>query len=624
VQLPLFDLPSTWSPPLMAEMPEWTGAGRVGIDIETYDPNLKITGPSVRTGGHIAGISFAIEDGPCHYLPMRHEGGNNLDPQTVLRYFRNQAKNFKGILVGANINYDLDYMAEEGINFNHADQRDVQIADPLIDELHFSYSLDAIAKRHGLPGKDEMFLRQAAAHYGLDPKKDMHRLPAKYVGPYAEQDARLPLQVLRRQERILRDEDLWPIYQLECKLQPVLLRMRRRGVRIDLDQLDRVEAWARKREQEHLDLIRHHTGVDVGMDNIWTKAPLVRALTALGVELEETPSGQDKLDQETLNAIDHPVAAAIVQCRKVNKLRTTFVQSIRTHMVGDRIHTTFNQMRRTKQDGDTKGARYGRMSSEHPNLQQQSARDEWSGMWRAIYVPDGDIWACADYSKQEPRILTHFAELCGLPRAKHAADAYRNDPKTDNHQMMADLCGIPRTPAKNIYLGLCYSMGGAKLARNLGLPTKFITTRRGWSGEVAGDEAQALLDAFHKHAPFVKKLADLTEEQAAANGFIKTLLGRKCHFPKLADGSYDWCHKALNRLIQGSAADQTKAAVVALDDNGFDLQLQVHDEVDWSPANIAEVKEAGHIMRHVVELSVPSRVDLEIGPNWGEAKEQIA
>jgi DNA polymerase I-like protein with 3'-5' exonuclease and polymerase domains len=635
MQLPLFELPSDWRPPSLADMPSWDGARRIGVDIETCDPNLKQTGPGVRTGGYIVGVSFAIEDGPYHYLPFRHELGDNLDGAQVLRYLRDQARAFKGTVVGANLNYDLDYLAEAGVTFPNVKwQRDVQIADPLINELHDSYSLERCAVRNGLPGKDEAQLRQAAAHYGVNPKSELWKLPARHVGPYAEEDARLPLQLLRRQERMIDEMGLWPIYDLECQVQPVLLKMRRRGVKIDQDQLARVEQWSMEREKECLDQIHHFTDVRIGLDDIWKKDALVMAIQAIGMKLDKTPTGQPKLDKAVLNEIDHPVAEAILQARKVNKLRTTFAASIRTHMVNGRIHCTFNQLRRTREDGDAVGARYGRMSSEHPNLQQQPARDEFASMWRSIYVPDTDTWVCADYSQQEPRMLTHFAELCGLDGAGQAAQRYRDDPDTDNHAMMTQLIypdvtpGTPefkraRTYCKNIYLGLCYGMGGAKLAHDLGLPTKWVDGRNGKRIEVAGDEAQNLLDTFDRRAPFVRALARRCEQVARSRGHIVTVLGRRCNFPRLKDGTVDWAHKALNRLIQGSSADQTKMAVVELDRAGVPLQLQVHDEVDWSAESLDEARMVGRIMRECVKLNVPSKVDLEYGPSWGQATQKL-
>jgi len=176
-----------------------------------------------------------------------------------------------------------------------------------------------------------------------------------------------------------------------------------------------------------------------------------------------------------------------------------------------------------------------------------------------------------------------------------------------------------RKHAKNIFLGLCYGMGSAKLARSIGLPTKWIETRSGRMVEVAGDEAQLVLDKFHARVPYVSRMAKMCSDKAERSGRIVTIGGRHCHFPRKADGSFDWTHKALNRLIQGSSGDQTKMAVVALEAAGLRPQLQVHDEVCGSYDTMEQARAVKEIMETCLPLSIPSRVDLEVGPSWGEA-----
>ena len=611
---------SDWVAPAITDLPRWAGAKRIGIDIETCDPTLKELGPGVRRSGFIVGVSFAIEDGPKFYLPIRHGGGGNMPMSEVLQYLRHEALQFRGTLVGANIPYDLDYLASSGIEFPNVEWiRDIQIADPLIYELHMRYSLDEISKRRGFVGKNEGLLRAAALAYGVDPKKGLHKLPAKFVGAYGEDDADLPLKVLRIQEREIESLDLWKVYNLESKLTPVILKMIRRGVRIDEDALDKVSDRTIIEEQKYLDEIHRLTNIRIGLDQINKKGPLDMALKRVGVIMKTTPTGQPQIDKAFLKSLNNPVADAILGARQVNKLRSTFVKSIRAHMVKGRIHCTYNQVRSTRETGDEEGARFGRLSCSHPNLQQQPSRGEFAKVWRSIYLPEeGRYWCSADYSQQEPRFITHYAEICGLSGASAAGDRYRADPNTDNHQMFADLCGIPRRPAKDIYLGLCYGMGSAKLARSLGLPTKMITGRNG-PLEVAGEEAQAILDTFDARVPFVSQLRKRVEKKVMSHGEIRTIGGRVCHFPKKGDDSYDWAHKGLNRVVQGSAADQIKEAMVELDAAGIQLQLQVHDEVGLSIETVEDARRVGEIMTHCVELTVPNKVDVEIGPSWGEA-----
>lgn len=650
MQPPLFTTTkSEWRPPSITELPSWAGVKRIGIDCETRDPDLRKFGIGAgrRKNSYIIGVSFAIEDGNSYYLPIRHDGGDNMPVEEVLNYLRHNAQLFTGDVVGANLPYDLDYLAGEGVHFPNVRYfRDVQVADPLIYELHNSYSLDNIALRLGFEGKVETLLQQAANDYGINPKADMWTLPARFVGLYAEADAQLPLQILRRQEREIDEQGLWGVYNLESELLPTLVKLRRRGVRIDLDHLERVENWAYNREREAVAEIQRLTGYNIGMDNVWKVQALIPVIEHIGIKLGKTPTGKPKLDKDALHHIEHPVARQLEYARKVNKLRTTFAKSVRDRVIDGRLHCTFNQLRRQKEDGNMAGAAYGRLSCEQPNLQQQPSRDEFATMWRAIYLPEqGKLWAANDYSQQEPRMAVHYASLSknligydAWCSAIQARDKYRNDPNADNHQMMADMANIKRKAAKEIYLGLSYGMGGAKLCRALDLPTrKVVRGSRGriyavdseegkqlvaqgaFQWEAAGEEGQALLDTFDEKVPFVKKLAKACEQRAKRTGYITTLSGRRCRFPKDEMGNFDWTHKALNRLVQGASADQTKTAMVALAKEGYDMIIQVHDEIAFSVDDPKEAERAAEIMKTCVPLEVPSKVDVEVGVSWGHS-----
>jgi len=655
--IPLFAPTPTWQAPNLADLPSWKGAYRVGLDIETRDDKIKKTGIGVRRGGYVVGVSFAIQrneqDDPAqaeaYYLPIRHEGGGNVDREVVLRYLKDQAREYRGQIVGANLQYDLDYLAQLGIVFEPAFFRDVQIAEPLLDENQLSYSLDNIARRNGFPGKDERELEKAAKLFGVDPKGGMWKLPAGYVGAYAERDAVLPLELIVRQEERIRQEAamdphdggrFWAMYDLESKLLPVLLKMRRRGVRINQPHLDKVEARCFREEAASMAAFSQAVGRTVDPSDL-NKASITGPLLedALGVKLPRTEkSGAISVKTDVLNAYRGNAAVdALLRAKKYYKLRTTFVGSIHEHMTDGRIHCTFRQLRGESARGGLSGVGPGRLSSASPNLQQQPARDpEIGDFWRQLYLPDeGGQWACLDFSQQEPRWLVHFAELKGLPRAKQAADAYRSDPRTDNHTMMTRLIHGPaavdamspkefkhaRSAAKTILLGMMYGMGGAKLCGQLGLPTKWIETNGGKTIEVAGPEGQDLIEKFNKGLPYVKMLADAVEQAARKRGYIRTILGRRCRFEVGPSGKPEFTYKALNRLIQGSSADQTKKAMVDADAAGIPLQLQVHDEFDLTIENHQQARDLAEIMRTAVPAKVPFQVDIEVGPSWGEIKD---
>ncbi|UQS95127.1 DNA polymerase I [Pseudanabaena phage Pam3] len=660
-------------------MPQDWGKGRIGIDTETRDETLTTLGPGVRRGGYVAGVSVAIEDGPDFYLPIRHAGGGNLEEQPALRYLRSMASKFSGTVCGANLGYDLDFLAEEGITFSNAQWfRDVQVADPLINELHHSYSMEAIASRWDMPGKDETLLMEALAAYGYKGSKakgGIWALPARHVGPYAQQDARLPLAILRRQERVIEEQDLWEVYNLESRVLPVLVKMRRRGVAVSLDRLEQVDRWAREQQQLAIDAANDHlTGLRLSFHDITKTEVLGRVLKSLGVQLPKTAKGKDSVTAAVLEGLHHPIGDALRRAKKMSTLRTTFCDGVKHHLTQGRIHCTFNQLRRQKDDGsdETEGAAFGRLSSANPNLQNQPARDPEIGpLWRSIYIPDyGCEWASLDYSQQEPRQAVHSAIEAGpsvigqaaYDSAMEAARRYREDPKMDFHDMMTrmvngedyeakhgkDAFKQKRKYAKNIFLGLSYGMGGGKLCRDLGLPSAWrlswtegrkrrfkdfetreavadAATRGREAGyrvsywEVAGAEGQAIIDQFDAQVPFVRQMATHMQGLAAKQGYILTLSGRRCRFPMKDDGEYDWLHKAFNRRIQGGSADQTKMALVAMDEAGWPLQLQVHDEVDGSVESRKQAEEGAEIMCNVVKLHVPMKVDVEIGPSWGEA-----
>lgn len=627
-----------WTPPNLAQLPSWSEAKRVAVDCEFRDDTLTSLGPGVRRGAYIVGVSFAIEGGPRHYLPVAHEAGGNLNKLLVFAYLRAQGREFKGELVGANMQIDLDFLEEQNITFPKVTfKRDVQVAEPLIDELQMLYSVEAITDRRGIEGKDEALLVEAAAKLGITKKNkikaNIWRMHSSSVGPYAEQDASLLLPLLRQQEAEIDKPDklgrtMRGIYDLESKLLPVLLKMRRWGVRINFDKLDKAERWSIDKEREELNEVYRLTGVRLVEGDITKSAMKAKVFDAIGYKLPLTPkTKKPQVTAAIMKAIDHPAAKRLLRACQANKLRTTFIKSIRAHATNGRVHCTFNQLRSTDDNSndDESGARFGRLSSCDPNLQQQTSKEkdpEIGGLLRSVYEPDNpeeEFWVVQDYSQQEPRWLVHFAERKKCQDAKVAGDRYRNDPKTDNHQMTADLTGVPRKQAKEIFLGRCYGMGSAKMARKCNLPTEWkFSKRQGKEVEIAGPEGMALINKFDAGVPFVKQLSQLCETAAKEFGYITTILGRRCHFPKKPNGEYDWTYKALNRLIQGSSGDQSKKALVDADAAGLLPQLQVHDEFDKSESSMERVHALTEIMKNAVPATVPFKVDVEIGPNWGE------
>ena len=641
MQLPLFVPKSDWRPP--EALPTLAGRRRISLDTETHDPELTTHGPGwARKSGKLVGVSIGVEleSGATEgiYLPLRHREGGNLDPVTTLAWLRDQLHDYEGELVGHTLHYDLGWLSTEGIEAPRAKLVDVAFAEALLDENQQTYGLDAILKRNGLSEKRETLLRIAAATYGVDPKHGLWKLHASFVGAYAERDATGPLDLWKIQRPLLERDDLLPVLAMETRLIPILLDMRRRGIRIDLDRAERERERFKKLEVEATAEVERMSGVRV---DIWESKSLERAFDAVGLPLPRTPTGLPSVTADWLKAQHHPLAGKVLAARQTCKLRRDFIESaILNKVVNGRIYGEFHQLR-----SDEGGAVSGRFTATNPNLQQAPARTVEGRIIRSLFLPEeGALWCSADYSQQEPRFTVHYAAKLDLPGARAAAARFIADPNTDYHSMVAELAHIPRVDAKTINLGVAYGMGGLKLCRSLGLPTKWVEGRNGGSYEVPGDEGEALMRKYHAAIPYVRPLSDTCEAMAQRRGWIRTFGGRLCRFPwwepawkrRDKEGMYlverdraeavaKWgqirrafTSKALNRLIQGSGADCIKLAMI--DARNFALMITMHDELGASVGSEAEARELGRTMENCVELMLPMKVDVKLGHNWGESK----
>ena len=619
-QIPLFQPPSEWTPP--EQFPDLSDAKEIAVDLETYDPNIKETGPGWAVGnGYIVGIAIAV-DGWRGYFPIKHEGGGNFD-ERILKKQVQRIMDLPCDKIFHNASYDVGWLRWWGVEVK-GKIIDTMIAAPLIDENRLRYSLNELGKDYLKETKSEGLLYEAAREWGVNAKSEMYKLPAMYVGPYAEQDADLTLRLWNHFKVELIKQELSSIFDLETRLFPCLLDMKTKGVRVDLDKAEKIKKDLQKKEDFLLFQIKKDTGVDV---DIWAAVSVAKAFDQQGIRYERTPkSDQPKFDKNFLSTHKHPLAKMVVQAREFNKARTTFIDTILTHQHHGRIHADINQMR-----SDTGGTVTGRFSYSNPNLQQIPARNKDIGpLIRSIFVPDeGCRWGSFDYSQQEPRVLVHFAALTGggLKGADEVIESYKTE-DPDFHQAVADMAGIDRRTAKTINLGMMYGMGKGKLASELGL---------------GKEDTEDLFAKFHANVPFVKQLMEQATRKADHIGYLRTLLGRRCRFdlwePRAfgihkalplweAEKEYGrdlkraWTYKALNRLIQGSSADMTKKAMVDLYEEGIIAHIQVHDELNCSIDSDREKNKIKEVMENTVELKVPLKVDAEIGPSWGEIKKK--
>ena len=601
------------------ELKDLKGCKKIAIDLETNDPNLKETGSGNVAGeGHIAGIAVAVE-GWSGYFPVHHEQGGNMDKKLVFSWLQNILNQTDTTFIFHNAMYDVCWLRKEGLSIK-GHIVDTMIAASLIDENRLSYQLNTLAKYYVGIGKDEKILLEAAKDYGLDAKKDLWRLPALFVGQYAERDAEATLKLWEKLETELYQQELWDVFNLETKLFPCLVDMRFKGVRVDLEHAANLKKNLIERENKIINKIKGLTGIEV---EIHAARSIAKAFDKLGLPYDRTEKSKEpSFTKNFLQNHPHELGRSIADAREINKAHTTFIDSITKHAVNGRIHADINQIR-----SDQGGTVTGRFSMSNPNLQQIPARHpELGPMIRSIFIPEEKHkWGSFDYSQQEPRILVHYAKLQNLEGVDEIVDAYKAG-DADFHQVVADMAGIKRKQAKTINLGLMYGMGKNKLMAELGLMK---------------ESAEKLIRQYHTKAPFVKQLMDNVSRKANDRGKIRTLLGRACHFDlwqpvqfgvfkplplELARKEYDeplkraFTYKALNKLIQGSAADMTKKSMVALYENGIIPHIQIHDEVDISVESPEKAEKIIEIMESAVELKVPNKVDYEQGDNWGDIK----
>ena len=632
LQFPMFAPETEWTAPY--PLPDLTSAKTIAVDLETRDPNLKTKGPGWPTGdGEVVGIAVATSPSDSWYIPIGHLGGGNLDRRIVTTWLKKQMATPSDKIMH-NAQYDAGWLRQMGVPVEGR-IIDTMVTASLLDENRFSYSLNALSFDYLGKAKSEKLLTQAAQDFGVDPKAEMWKLPAQYIGKYAEVDAELCLELWQSFQTQLTREDLWSVWELETDLIPCLIDMTWNGIRVDLDRAERTKQELLKREKSVVASLKKEAGFPV---EIWAANSIAKAFDGLGLPYPKTEKGAPSFTKSFLTEHPHPFAKNIVKARELNKIQGAFIESILKHVGPDsKIHGHINQLR-----SDDGGTVSGRISMANPNLQQIPARDpELGPMIRSLFLPEeGEQWAAIDFSQQEPRILVHYASVFSqwkegptLRGLDEFVEGYRHDPDMDFHSMVADMADIPRKQAKTINLAMMYGMGQRKLAEQM---------------DISIDEAKQLIHQYHDRVPFVKQLMNGVSrrlEDSRSNGSVRSLKGRKCRFDRWEPSGFGqvqkampreealatygqttqlrraFTYKALNRLIQASAADMTKQAMVDVYREGKTPLLQVHDELACSVKDREEAHHIARIMEHAVKIEVPSKCDIDLGPSWGEAVE---
>ena len=615
----MFEAATEWICP--DSFPDLSKAKYIAIDLETRDPDLKTKGSGAIIGhGEIIGIAVAVE-GWSGYYPIAHREGN-LDKTIVLEWFKEVCAT-DAAKIFHNAMYDVCWIRAAGIHIN-GHIVDTMVMSSLIDENRFSYTLNSIGYEYLREVKDERGLKEAAEAAGVDAKSEMYKLPAMYVGSYAEKDAELTLELFKVLSREINKQNLTEIFDLETQLFPCLIDMKFKGVRVDVESAHKLKEKLSTQEKILLREVQQGTGIDT---QIWAAKSIAKVFQKLNLPYELTEKTQaPSFTKNFLQEHKHPLVQKIAKARELNKAHTTFIDTILKHSHKGRIHADINPIR-----SDQGGTVTGRCSYSNPNLQQIPARNKELGpMIRGLFLPEENhTWGCFDYSQQEPRLVVHYAAstepICFNESVIKMVEKFKNN-EVDFHQTVADMAGISRSQAKTINLGLFYGMGKAKLQAELGLSTK--------------QEAENLFNQYHENVPFVKELMNRTSADVQISGSLGTLLGRRCRFNKWepktfgmhtpmtleeAERTYGrgrikraMTYKALNKLIQGSAADMTKKAMLDLYNEGIIPHIQIHDELDISVKSPEQAKKIIEIMENAVTLAVPNKVDYESGKTWGD------
>lgn len=633
-------IPETgWEPPRY--FPDLSRVSVISIDCETKDTELLEHGPGWARGkGHIVGVSVGASGGGRWYFPIRHEvePEHNWPPEMVLNWLRDTLANPAQPKVGANLMYDIGLLRHEGVNVL-GELVDVQYAEALLDE-RAEVALEVLAQKYLGEGKESSLLyRWCADFYGGKPnsaqRANIYRSPPRLVGPYAESDADLPLRVAVAMYPHLVREGMLELLRMECGLIPMLVDMRFAGVSVDIPKAELLRETLAEREKIEEGKLQSLVGFQVDINSADN---LAKVFDKVGLSYAKTAKGRPSFTKDFLKSLQHPVADHIREIRKLSKLRGTFVESyiLNSHVNG-RVFGQFHPLR-----SDEGGTRSGRFSSSTPNLQNLPSRDdELAPLVRGLFMPDPghQQWRKYDYSQIEYRFLAHFAVG---PMADEIRAIFNADPNTDYHEMTRELVHrqtgqlLNRKQIKNINFGLIYGMGVDKLAGGLGLSPK------------AG---KALFAAYHKGAPFAKATMEACSEEARDTGVIKTILGRKSRFDLWEPQSWGsegialpyekaimqygqirraYTHKALNRRLQGSAADMMKKAMWLCYKDGIFGEtgiprLTVHDELDFSDpgGKDAAFREMKNVLEQAMPLRIPIRADCDVGADWGHVSELL-
>ena len=595
--------PEDWTPDQLRPIPD--GVEVVGFDTET-------TGLKWWDGHRPIGYSAAWREGNDIvevYYPTGHAGGN-LDPARVKEWLETELRG--KTLVGLNIRFDAHMTREAGVTLD-ARLEDAAHYVALLDDhrAYGQWSLDAIARDYLGEGK-------VADGLQMDRMAEYH---ASKVAAYARQDAGLALRLREKLFPEIVREDLVRVLNLESDVIPVVVAMEARGCPLDMEKLAR---WERESERK-LARLQIELAAEAGFRvDVNKPTSMAKLWDKLGWEVtERTETGLPSFTDDVLKAreTEHPAIPLARQVGQLLSLRSKFLSAYKEAAGADGvIRYGLNQLR-----GDEGGMVSGRFSSSAPvskrlndgkasgiNVQQVFAVEKQHKRLgpdytiRELFVPEpGALFMAEDADQIEYRLFAHYAN------SESILETYRKDPTADFHQVVTDMVNavvdepISRHQCKQVNFARLYGAGPTRVAEMLG------------STEA---EAKAFLKVYDQAFPEVKKLARAATDAAERKGFVRTMLGRRARFPN-GERSY----KALNSVIQGTAADVMKLKLVALYDvereTGLTLRFTVHDEVCGDVPDAEAARQVHEVLQvQAVDSKVPLLWSGKTGANWAECK----
>jgi DNA polymerase-1 len=641
-------IPETnWKPP--TEFPNLSAASVIAVDTETKEFDFSFGPGWGRHKGHIVGYSLAARDRIGNtgkwYFPFRHEVSpeDNLDPARCLEFARHALSNPSQPKVGAHLIYDIGWLAEEGV-YVEGPLYDVQFAEALLDE-DAKVALDVLGWKYCRERKQKDLLRDWIVE-AYKPKEtewrgEIWRAPPRLVGPYGEQDADLPLRVLTAQWPLLNQQGLMTVFEMECKLIRLLVRMRLSGVRVDVDYAQQLDNQLTIDIQNLYKQLHAETGLHI---NAQSPGDVARLFDQYGIQYPRTLYGAPSFRKDFMKNLDHPIATLINDIREHIKIQSTFIRGyILDKNVNGRVFCQFHPLR-----GEESGTTVGRFSSSDPNLQNIPVRTTLGKRVRHLFIPDiGHVcWEKDDYSQLQYRGLAHYATDRGDGSAERLRQDYRDNPETDYHARIQakfeEHTGkkLERRPIKNLNFGLVFGLGTKKLIRSTG---------------IVGKAGQEFYNLYHEIVPYAKPTMEALAKEVQTYGYITSPLGRRCRFNLWEPIEKDYDNPAMPLpyqealyafgpnikrakdytgiayKLQSFEADVIKSALVKIYEAGiFEMiglpKLLVHDEFDFSviddsPAMTEAYAEMRRIMENAIPLSIPLKVDFAREANWGKCKD---